>query len=286
MINFKRILFLFGGIFLIALSFNLFLLPNNLVVEDVTGISLIFKQSYAWKIETFIILANVFILVISLFILEKNEWRNSAYGAFLMPIMIYFTGFLVKYINISSVDLLTQTIFGGICISFGYRMVFDNGFTTGGTDIVNKVISKIFNISFGASAVCVDGLILLSGGIVFGIETMAYSLIVFTMIYLVGNQKIDDIGENKIFYVNTILPDEIKEYLISICQCDITLIDVEKGYTTDKHKLIMCVVKAKDYYRIKEGIMAIDKTAFITITNSYIAINNNNKLHLAIGKKK
>ena len=244
------------------------------------------RKSLSIVLLVIVILANIFILLISLFILEKKEWLNSMYGAILMPIMLYFTGFLVKYINIDSLDLLTQTIFCGICISFGYRMIFDNGFTSGGTDVVNKVISKIFNISFSTSAMFVDGLILLSGGFVFGLEKMAYSIIVFTMIYLVGNQKIDDIGENKIFYVNTVFPDEIKSYLIDICQSDITLIDVEKGYASDKHKLIMCVVKAKDYYRIKEGIMAIDKSAFITITNSYIAINNNKKLHLAIGKNK
>ncbi len=274
----KRISNLVCGIFIIALTFNLILLPNDLVVEDVTGLSLLYSKVFQINPSLFILFINIYLLIIAFFILGKKETLNSFWGAMLMPLFIFLTKNAPQYLDIKQADLLAQAIFAGIMLCIGYRMLFNNGFTSGGTDVVNKIISKVFNVSFGASAIFIDGLILISGGIVFSIEKMAYAIIIFTIILLFANQKIDDLGANKVFYINTLNHKKIKRFLIDTYDCDVTLIESEKGFSKGKGQTIMSVVPAKDYAKIKNGILAIDKKAFITISNSYSATNQNNKL--------
>lgn len=284
MTRLKRIASLLCGISIIALAFNAFLAPNNFVVEDVTGIALLFNYSWNIRVEVYIALANIFIMTISYFIINRQDFINSIYGAILMPIMVYLTSFLTPYLKVGDVDLLAQAIFAGIVISIGYRLIFNNGFTSGGTDVINKIFSKMFNISFGLSSLAVDGLIVIGGGLVFGLENMAYSIIIFIIILLFANQKLDGIGDNKIFYINTIAPAKVKKYLMEVCRCDITLIDAERKDSRGIKQIIMCVVKTENYYKVKGGVLAIDKNAFITITDSHAAVNKNNKLFA--GKKK
>ena len=148
-------------------------------------------------------------------------------------------------------------------------MVFKAGFTTGGTDIVNQIISKYFKISIGNSMLMSDGLIVLSSIIFFGPVKFMYSIIFLYIISIMSDRVILGISDSKAFYIITEHEQEIKEYIMKYLSHGVTVFNAKGGFAKEKQNVLMCVLPTKDYYRLKEGINVIDKDAFFVVTDAY-----------------
>ena len=152
---------------------------------------------------------------------------------------------------------------------FGAGLVFKAGFTTGGTDIVNQIISKYFKTSLGKSMLFSDGLIVLCSGLFFGINSMLYSIIILYIISLMSDRVVLGTSDNKIFYIVTKKDEEVKEFILKYLNHGVTIFKGKGGYSKNNENVLMAVLPTKDYYRLKEGINEIDKDAFFIVTDSY-----------------
>ena len=81
-------------------------------------------------------------------------------------------------------------------------MVFKVGFTNGGTDIINQIISKYFKVSLGKSMLMSDGLIVLASGFFLGIKTMMYSIVILYIISIISDRVVLGISNNKTFLID------------------------------------------------------------------------------------
>ena len=201
------------GCFSIALAYNVFIAPNNLVPGGVGGIAVICNKLFSWNNSTVILVLNIFLLIISLIVLGKNKTRLTVMGAILFPIMIRATEDINVFLHIDTSHVLLSTIFGGIMYGIGAGLVFKAGFTVGGTDIVNQIISKYFKTSIGKSMLYSDGLIVLSSGIFLGAISMLYSVIIIYIISLMSDKVILGISDNKMFFIITHNDEEVKDYI-------------------------------------------------------------------------
>jgi uncharacterized membrane-anchored protein YitT (DUF2179 family) len=173
------------------------------------------------------------------------------------------------YISIDTTQLLLSAIFGGVLYGFGSGIVFKAGFTTGGTDIANQIISKYFKMSIGKSMYFSDGLIVLGSYFVFGPMHLMYSLIILYIISIISDRVILGISDNKAFYIITDNEEEVKEYILKYLNHGVTVFNAKGGYAKEKQNVLMCVLPTKDYYRLKEGIHEIDPDAFFVVTDAY-----------------
>lgn len=266
---FKRITELIIGIFLIAVSFNLFFLPSDLVFGGVSGLSIITKALFGLKPTIVISITSGFLLIISFFLLGKKETLGSIVGTILYPIFVELTAHIGNYINIDINQTLLISIFGAVIYGIGAGLVFKAGFTTGGTDILNKIVAKYFKVSMGNALIMTDGLIVLGGAFVFGFTKLMYALIVLYIISILTDKVILGISDSKAFYIITEKDDEVKDYVINGLHHSVTVFDAKGGYTKEKQKVLMCVIPTKEYFKLKEGIHEIDKEAFFVATDAY-----------------
>ena len=135
------------GCFLVAVSFNLFLSPNDLVPGGVSGFSIILDHLFHINKSLVILIASLILLVMSYFFLGREKTRDSILGSLLFPLFVELTSHVGNYITIDTSQLLLSAIFGGVVYGFGAGMIFKAGFTTGGTDILNQIMSKYLKIS-------------------------------------------------------------------------------------------------------------------------------------------
>ena len=105
-----------------------------------------------------ILILNVFLLILSLFLLEKRKNLDSVVGSVLFPLFVIFTANIGDYIHISNDNLLLISIVGGVCVGTASDIIFKSWFTTGGTDISNQVVARYFKVSIGTSMLMTDGL--------------------------------------------------------------------------------------------------------------------------------
>lgn len=186
----KRLIQFIIGCLIIALAYNLFIAPNDLVPGGVGGIAIILDNLFGFNNALSVLVLNIFLLIASYFLLDKEKTKASLLGSILFPLFISLTQYLHVYLQIDTSKLLLNAIFGGMLYGFGAGLVFKAGFTTGGTDIINQIFTKYFKMSMGKSMLFSDGLIVLCSGLFFGINSMLYSIIILYIISLMSDRVV------------------------------------------------------------------------------------------------
>lgn len=266
----NRYIWLLIGCFIAAFAFNIFFLQYDLVCIGITGLSIVL-QKYM-EPSKLILIINIVLLILSYFLLGLEKTKNSIVGAIILPVLVYLTKPLIPYFNFDGLELIVIAIIGGVLTGLGYGIIFKNGFTGGGTDIINQIISKYTKISIGTSMTMVDGLIVLSAKLVYSWETVLYGLIILYIVSNLTDKVILGISQSKAFYIVTDKEDEIREFLLKVNNSGLTLLKVKGGYTNDKHLMLLAVVPTRSYILVKEGIKAIDKDAFFLVCDAYEVI--------------
>lgn len=264
---FRRYFLLVIAVLLHAVAYNLFFYNNNIVYGGVSGISIITKSLFEPSIV--IMLLNIILLIMSLFLLGKKMTFNSLVGSLLYPVFIALTRNVGNYITIQNDNLLLIAIVGGVCVGFAAGIVFKTGFTTGGTDILNQIVSKYCKVSIGTAMLMTDGLITLVGGFFFGWTKVLYAIIVLYIINIMVDKVMLGISDSKAIYITTDKDEKIWDYLLNELNLGLTLIEIRGGYTYKKDEMIMCVVPTKDYFLVREGVLQIDPKAVILVTDAY-----------------
>ena len=214
-------------------------------------------------------IASLLLLVVSFLVLGKNDTKASIVGSILFPIFVNITANIGEYIKLDTGNVLLSAVFGGIIYGFGAGLVFKAGFTTGGTDIINQILSKYLHMSMGNAMLISDGLIVVLGGFFFGATKLMYALIVIYIIGLMTDKVLLGISNSKAFYIITNEDEKIRDYLLNELHHGVTIFSVKGGYTHKKDEVILCVVPTREYYRVKEGIHEIDSEAFFVVCDAY-----------------
>lgn len=267
--KYKRLFKFIIGCFLVAISYNLFLAPNDLVAGGVGGIAIILNELLGLDYSTVILLGNIILLIISLIFLGKEKTKGSILGSLVFPICVKLTSNINTYINIESSELLLAAVFGGVLYGFGAGMIFKAGYTGGGTDVISQLLNKYLKLSMGKSLLFTDGTIVLLSSFVFGTNKLLYSIIALYIISLISDRVILGISDSKAFYIVTDEEQAIKEYILKYLNHGVTVFNAKGGFAKEKQTVLMCVLPTKDYYRLKEGISEIDPDAFFVVTDAY-----------------
>ncbi len=265
----KRIISFIIGSIIIAIAYNLFLAPNNLVAGGVGGVAIILKGLFGFDDFIVILILNIILLILSCFLLEKEKTKGSILGSLLFPICVKLTSGIGQVIDIDTSQLLISAVFGGVLYGFGIGMIFKAGFTSGGTDILNQILNKYYKISIGKSMIYVDGAITLSSALVFGTNKLMYAMIVLYIISIMSDRVILGISDSKAFYIVTDEEKAIKDYILKYLNHGVTVFNAKGGFAKEKQNVLMCVLPTKDYYRLKTGILEIDPSAFFVVTDAY-----------------
>ena len=257
------------GCLIISISYNIFIVSNSLVPGGVGGLAIIINNLFNIDNSTIIFILDISLLILSFFLLGRNKTRASILGSILFPIFVKLTENINVWLQVDTSQVLLSALIGGLIYGFGAGLVFKAGFTTGGTDIINQIISKYCKISLGRSMLYSDGLIVLSSGLFFGLNSMMYSILILYIISLISDRVVLGISDSKVFFIITDKEDEVKEFIINYLGHGVTIFKAHGGYKKETENVLMTVLPTKDYYKLKEGIKSIDENAFFIINDTY-----------------
>ena len=269
------------------------ILPANAAGGGATGLSLLIYHitGGAISIGTMVLIINAILLIIAGFVVGWNFGIKTIYCVVTMSIVMHFLqvwftvpdGWVAQMITIRDsltnvpngtiVDLfnlqnrLLSAILGGICSGVGVALCFQQGGSTGGSDIVVMIVNKFYTISYGKFIRYTDGIIIASAlflpevgidGVIYGFVMVAVFSYTVDMI-LSGNQQ-----SNQIFIV-------CKDYqamadaINNEAKRGATIIDAMGWYSKDNSKIVMCVCRKRDLAMVLKVVRGVDPDAFITI---------------------
>lgn len=259
------------GIFLYALCFNLFLIPNELVVSGFSGVAIVTQKLFGWNNQAFIYITNFILLWVSFIFLKPETTKKNIVGSIMFPLMITLTLPMANFFNEKLIgdDFLIILLFSIILYGVSSGLIYRSGFSTGGSDIIMQIINKYIKVGESKSMIFANSIIIFIGMLVFGFNKGVYSFIILiTSTYFV-DKIMFGISDSKVFYIYTKKVRKIKKLILQDFKTGLTIIPSRGGYSLKKGHMIMCVVSNQDYYIFKEKILEIDPNAFLIINKCY-----------------
>ena len=259
------------GVFLYALCFNLFLIPNDLVVSGFSGIAIVVQRVFGWNANAFIYITNGILLVLGFIFLGWKITKKNIAGSILYPVMITVTNPVAIFLNnyIIGDDFYLILLFAIILYGISSGLIYRTGFSTGGSDIIMQILNKYMKISESKSMIVANSVIILIGMFVFGFNKGVYSFIILICSTYFIDKIMFGLSDSKVFYIYTKKVRKLKKLILNDFQTGFTSIPSRGGYSKKRNFMIMCVVSNRDYYLFKQKILEIDPNAFIIINSCY-----------------
>lgn len=252
------------GAAIIAITFNVFLLPNQIASGGVSGISTILTGTLGWEPAYVQWAFNIPLFISGLWLLGMQFGAKSLVGTLILPFIV----FLTKDWDPWTQDALLGSICGGIGVGLGLGIVFRGKASTGGTDLAAQIIHKYTNFSLGTCVALIDGLIVLSAAIVFDIEKGLYALIGL----YVTSKTIDlvqvGLGRSKMAMIITNHEEEVRHEIIHVLDRGVTRLSGQGGYTDDSRPILMCVIDQSEFTNLKQLVKDVDPKAFVIVMDA------------------
>ncbi|GGB09127.1 YitT family protein [Macrococcus hajekii] len=241
---FKTLITIIGS-FIIAISFNLFLLPHHVLSSGLSGAALLIHILTSYNTGIINLLINLPLIILGFFKLPRQVMLQSL----LSVAVISFFLSIIPIIKISP-EPLVDVIFGGVLCGAGVGIILKYSGTTGGMDIIAMIISRQSNISIGAIMTILNGIIVLCSGFFLGWSSALTTLV---SIYITG-KAIDTIFTSHIKLTINIVTSEgeaVRQALIASIRRGMTISDTRGGYTGKPAQMIVMVLTR---YELQDAI--------------------------------
>lgn len=273
-----EVLILTLGSCLYSISIAIFIDPNQMAPGGVTGIAiLLHKLIPALDTGILVLILNTPLLIWATVGLGFKFLAKTIYATVVtsVAISIFENPAVIPESWYYTHDPLLATIFGGVIGGLGLAIVLSRNATTGGTDIVARMMNKYFpHFSIGKLLLGVDGLVVLSSIFVFNsIESPMYAVIVLFIYTKVidGFLYITDLGTGKIMFIVTKVENEtsIKTQIFEKLDRSVTTIDSKGGYSGAHLITLLCAVKPNQVSTVYEIVNGIDDRAFTIVSDAH-----------------
>jgi uncharacterized membrane-anchored protein YitT (DUF2179 family) len=252
------------GSAIIAISFNVFLLPNRIASGGVSGISTILDATLGLEPAYVQWALNIPLFIAGLIFLGRQFGAKTFAGTLFLPLTVFVTKHWEAWTN----DALLGSICGGIGVGLGLGIVFRGKASTGGTDLAAQIIHKYTHFSLGTCVALIDGLIVLSAAVVFDIERGLYALIAL----YVTSKTIDlvqiGLGRSKMAMIITNNEAEVRNAIIHEIDRGVTRLSGFGGYTDDTRPILMCVIDQSEFTKLKQLVQNVDPRAFVIVMDA------------------
>lgn len=267
--TFKKYLWTIIGLILSAVSFDLFLAPLKIVVGGTSGLSILISELIKLNPSTIVTIVYIIMVIINFIFYGFKETRKLLFCSILYPIFVNLFENLPNIMNLDYSNKLLHYLMSAILYGVGTGLIFKNGFVGGGLDVLKKIISDKLKMPMGKATFIVDAILVITGGFIFGVNSVLYAIIILYISSNVTDRIILGVSNKKMFYIMTKNPNDVRKCIKDELKCGITEIDAVGGYTTDKYHVLMTVISTSDYVKLKNRINEIDENAFFIITDSY-----------------
>ncbi len=243
-----------------------FIIPSNIIGGGITGLSSIFYFLWGWDIGITSLTINALLILLAIRILGLSYGIKTVYCIVLFSTLLsvltkHFTAPLVS-------DDFMATLIGASLGGTGTALLFINGGSTGGTEIIALIINKFKNISLGRLLLTFDVAIISSSYIVFhDVEKIMYGLITMAIFSYALDLVLSGNNQSVQILIISNKYDELADKILTTGNKGVTIIDSIGGYTRENRKILMVISRKRSSSILFKLIKDIDPDAFVTMGN-------------------
>lgn len=256
------------GVIIVALGLNFFLIPADLAVGGVTGFAMVVNNVLPiLSVGSIMFITNIVLFIVGFILIGPQFGAKTIYASFTLSGVIWIIEKVYKISSPLVNDMLLNLFFGILISGIGMAIVFYQNASTGGTDIIAKIINKFFHVDIGKALLMSDFIITLFAGITFGLELGLYALLGVIMNAFIIDNVIEGLDLKISVSIITSQPDKIKYFINSALERGATVYHAEGSFTKEDRPVITTVMNKKEFIKLKIFIKNSDENAFVMASN-------------------
>ena len=260
-------LILTAAVAIIAAAVYFFLVPSHTSVSSISGLGIVLSNFIPLPLSVITMILNVVLLIIGFFTCGKEFGVKTVYTSIMLPVFLgvfekIFPDF-VSMTNSQELDVLCYIL----VVSVGLSILFNRNASSGGLDIVAKIMNKYLHMELG-KAMSLSGMcVALSAALVYDKKTVVLSILGTYFNGIVLDQFIFGHNIKRRVCIITQKEEELREYIIHELHSGATIYEAYGAYNMQKHNEIITIVDKNEYQKLMNYINTLDPKAFITVYN-------------------
>ncbi|MFD3155726.1 YitT family protein [Haloimpatiens sp. FM7330] len=256
------------GVLILAIATRAFLEPNHIAGGGVLGIAIVLHHYIPLSVGLLTWIMNIILFIIAFAVIGPQFGAKTIYASFSLAASIWILDRVLDPSWMVTNNLLLATIFGTLLSGVGMGIVFNQNSSTGGTDILAKIINKFVHMDIGKALLIVDFLVTVGAGCTFGLEVGMYSLLSVIINCTTIDTVINGLNMCKSIMVISCEKEKISEFIIEELERGCTIFDGKGGYSGQNTNILFTVLDRKQFVRLKKYIKQVDPRAFITVNDA------------------
>jgi uncharacterized membrane-anchored protein YitT (DUF2179 family) len=265
----KEFLLINLGLLFVALGIFFFKVPNHFATGGVSGLAIILGHFFQ-QLSTgpIMMIINAVLLIAGFIFIGFDFASKTVYSSFALSGMVWLLEKICPISGPLTGDTFLELMFAILLPAVGSAIVFNQNASTGGTDIIAKILNKHMHINIGKTLLMADFSITLAACAVFGIKTGMYSILGLFMKGFLIDVVIESMNISKQMVIISSRPEEIKSHIINELHRGATIHRAKGAYTDEEKEVITTIVNRRQAIALRMFIRELDKKAFISITNA------------------
>ncbi len=248
-----------------AAAYPAFLIPNNIAPGGLTGVALILNFLLDWPVGVVSLVMNVPLFLIGYRSMGKIFAFRSLVATALFSVLID-----ILPLRPVSEDPLLGTLFGGVLLGIGLGLILRGGATTGGTDMVARMVHRRFSfITVGMFLFILDFLVVAAAAVFIGSTQALYALINIYACSRVIDAVMMGFGGNKACFVMTEKWERVTRRIMDEVGRGVTHLEARGAYTGKQKPVVLCVTSRQEMTALKRIVQEEDESAFVFITDAH-----------------
>ncbi len=268
----KEILLTVLGTLITAASISLLLTPNKIVCGGLSGVSTILYHTLNLPPGITFGILNVVLLLLGLKVLGMAFTLKTLFGAGILSVFVQ----LFSYLPPLTENVFLAAIFGGVLYGFGIGVAFVAGASTGGTDILGRLVQHVFaQMPIGKLLLVIDGIVIVVSLVVFKeIDLTLFGIVALFVSTYAVDLLMAKLNVSTMAFIISEKGEELAKLLVGSSPRGVTMIDVVGAYTETNKKMLFCALKERETVAFKKKIEEIDPNAFTVFSESQKIVGN------------
>jgi len=257
------------GLVLVALGINIFKVPNKFVTGGVSGKSIILGSFFSGiSIGPIMLIINALLLFVGFIFLGSGFGSRTIYCSLVLSAMVWVLDKVFPITKPLTDDRLLELTFSILLPAVGSAIVFNQNASTGGTDIVARILSKLTSVDIGKTLLIADFSIVVAAGLVFGIEIGLYSLLGLIFKGFLIDLVIEGMNISKKIEVISSHPEQVIKFIVENLHRGATIYMAEGAFSHERREVVVTILNRRQAIRLRNFVRQIDKSAFMAISNT------------------
>ena len=254
------------GTLIVSMAVYFFLLPSNVVVGSLSGLVMVLATFIPLKISVMTFILNAVLLVVGVLFIGKEFGAKTVYTSLLMPIFLYVFELIFPNNKSLTNDVVLDTICYILVVSVGLALLFNANASSGGLDIVAKLLNKYLHIEIGKAMTLAGMCTAISSIFVYDTKTLVLSILGTYANGIVLDHFIDGFNRRKRICILTEQYKELQNFIVHELHRGVTLYPAIGGYNNEEKIELVTILTRNEYAEVLNYLHSVDENAFVTVS--------------------